>query len=294
MKFELLKKLGVVSEELTSAPLTASDQATANSVETISIKIPTDELLYAIDLMLAKDTDGTLVDNLNEARLIIDGNKIVRKIRGGMLKSLAILNKNKPSTGFYPISLVDPHIDSDPLPLWGVTSAILELDVAAGGSGVKNRATLSLMKGTKQSKPSLGNVTLANVLFEKYLTRESFGATVGERKYTCERTQGVLGYLLELGDNGSLSDTAFTYVTLQLNSPTGQKQPCYMYPLKQLKENNTQQNNGNALPTGYFYLPFPDKLLSSKYTSIYLILYAAATPTDAQARVLERYVIGGQ
>lgn len=289
---DLFKKLGVVSEQLQSKPLAAVQQPNAATAETITINIPTDLLLYQIDLECFKAT-ATLADNINEVRLIIDGNKVVRKIRGGMIKALATLNKNKPSTGFYPLYITDPKIDSDPLPLWGVTSAVLEIDLASAGGSDKNSVIANCIFGSKSSLPRLSNITLANVLFEKYITLNQFGAVVGEDKYTHERTQGIHGYLYETGDNGTLADTTFDYVTLELNSPQGTLQPYYKYRMKVLKEKNTQETNGNALPTGYFYLPFPDKLTSGKYTSIYSFLNAVATPTNAQVRVLERYVIGG-
>jgi hypothetical protein len=292
---KLQKSLNVNAEQLQNVTMTKIKQPDANTAETVVIPIPVNNLLYAIALYVDTNLTGTIasVDGINEVRLIIDGNKIVKKIRGGMLKALQIFKGAVPSTGYYMLYIADPDIGSDPLPLWGTTTCSMEVDVIASGTAsMYVEITPTLISGTKASYPSMSNPSLANVLFEKYLTQIAYGANTGAQQYIHERTHGVFQYIYEFENNNVLSDTCIDWLTLQLNSQNGTLQPYYQVSYITLKEDNKQEALGNAQPTGYLILTFPQALQAAKYTSIYSYLDVPSALTNFQVRVCERYVIG--
>lgn len=291
----LQKSLNVNSEQLQNVTMVKLQQPVANTAYTFTVAIPVNNLLYAIAIYCDTNLTGTLtaVDAILEVRLTIDGNKVVKKIRGGMLKALQIFKKAVPSTGFYYLYVADPDIGSDPLPLWGTTTCSLEIDVPASGTAsMFEEVTITLISGTKSSYPSMSNPSLSNVLFEKYLTQIAYGANTGPQQYIHERTHGVYQYIYELENNNALSDACIDWLTLQLNSQNGTLQPYFQVSYITLKEDNKQEALGNAQPTGYLILTFPQALQAAKYTSIYSYLDVPSALTNFQVRVCERYVIG--
>jgi len=284
---KLFSKFSIKSDKIKANTLTATDQATANSAETVTLNLPRNKLIYGVDLKIAKDTDGTLTDTVTEIRVILNGNLIIKKYAGVVAKAIALLNGQKCSTGFYKIYFVDPILGGSPIPADALTTFTIEVDVSAGGAGVKNRVTPTLLEGYKDSF-SMG---LNKILVEKYSIQKQYGTATGEQEYEHERTQDILGLIYDLGDNGSRSDTAFSYVTLEGKSRTEETKPYEKLALPQLKELNTQENNGNALATGIFALSFPEGLASYRFTTLRSLLNIASAGTNCTAKVIERYLI---
>lgn len=292
--YKLLKSLGVVSKDLYAEPMNPKTQATANTAgESVTFDLPTDQLLYWIDLKVAKDTDASLVSNITEIELKLDGSKVVRNLSGAMLRAMNIYDHNKGSTGFYRLPIALPELGADPIPLNQFSSCTLKVTVAAAGDSTKNVVTPVLQLGARQSYPKLGDLGLGKVLVETFLPQKSYLTNIGEQEYEHMKANDVIGYLYELGDNNVLSDTAISYLTLELRNKTGKLTPCSKVPLAQIKEWNTIEANGNALGTGMFYLPFPDTIRTSDYTTVKSLLNIASAGTNVQARVLERYLLGG-
>ncbi|MGD6808561.1 MAG: hypothetical protein ACQCN3_02570 [Candidatus Bathyarchaeia archaeon] len=290
----LLRKLGIVDTELYEQPLTAKAQATANTAgEKITFDVPCDQLLYGIDFKCAKDTDGALASNITEVELKLDGAKTIRNLSGAMLRAENIIDHQKGSTGFYHLPIAHPELGADPISLNQFSSCQLTLTVGAAGSGVKNNVTPVLQLGSRSSYPKLSDIGLGKVLVEQFLPQKAYGANTGEQEYEHMRANEVLGYMYELGDNGTLSDSAFSYLTVQLWNSKGKKTLKEKVPFAQIKEQNTVDAFGNALGTGIFYVPFPSKIRTTDYTSIKSLLNIASAGTNCQARVLERYMLGG-
>lgn len=294
MKFSFLKALGVQTQDLHSQPLASQTQANANTAdEYVTFDLPMDMLLYGIDLICAKDTDSTLQDKIKEIEIKLDGSKVIHNLTGDMLKAISILNGKKPSTGFYNISIADPYLNCDPIYLKQYSSCKLKVTVAAGGTSVKNVITPTLQLGARQSYPRLSDLGASRLLVQTFLPQRAYGTNTGEQEYDHMRTQNVEGYLYELGDNGTLSNTAFSKLTLKLFSPNGVLTPIENVSIAQLREWSAQEANGNTLPTGLVYVPFPDKLKTSNFSNVKSYLNVASAGTNVQAKVLERYTLGG-
>lgn len=289
-----LKKLGVVDTEMYEQPLAAKTQATANAAgEKLTFDLPCDQLLYGIDLKCAKDTDDSLASNISEIELKLDGSKTIRNLSGAMLRALNIIDHQKASTGFYRLPIAHPELGADPIPLNQFSSCQLTVTVAAAGTSTKNVVTPVLQLGARASYPKLSDIGLGKVLVETFLPKKSFSTNTGEQEYEHMRANEVLGYLYECFDDGTLSDTEYNYLTLELWNKSGKKTLKEKLPFAQLKEQNTIDALGNALGTGIFYLPFSSKLRTTDYTSIKSILNIPIAATNAQVRVLERYMLGG-
>jgi hypothetical protein len=288
--FQWLKSLGVSTKDLESKALASKTQATANTAgETVTFDFPMDELLYGIDLQCYKDTDSTLVDNITEIELKLDGSKVVRNLTGNMIKAKALLAHKKSSTGYYRLDIADPTVGADPIPLKSFSSLQLKVTFAAGGSSVKNVVVPTLQLGSDKSytKP------LSKVLVETFLPQKAYGTNTGDQEYQHMRTQDIIGYIYELADNGSNSNTAITQLTLKLFSSQGTLTPIDHVTVLQLREKNTQASNGNALATGLVYVAFPDALRTGQFTNVNSYLYVPSAGTNVQAKVLESYLLGG-
>lgn len=284
---ELLKNFAIKSDKIRSNTVAYKDQATANKAETITYNLPRTKLVYGLDLQVTKDTDSTLVDNIDEIRVLLNGNLIIKKYSGAIAKAIALLNGQKCSTGFYKIYFVDPKLGGSPIPADALSSFTVEIDVLDGGVGVKNRVTPTLLEGFKESFPN----ALNQILVEKYSIQEDYGTATGEKPYDHERTQDILGLIYDLADDGARSDTRFSYLTLEGKSRTEEVTPYFKLALAQLKELNTQENNGNALATGIFALTFPEGFSSYRFTQLRTLLNIPIAGTAAQAKVIERFLI---
>lgn len=288
--FDLIDLFKVKSSEQKIATMASRTQTSVNATEKIEFDLPTDQAIAGINLTCAQDTDGTLVDNITEIRLTLDGIKTFKKLTGSMLKALSILNKNPADTGHYTIPILDPRISADPiLGKNAFNSIVLEVDVAAGGTGIKNVITPTLLRVTERGYPWGAKPKL---LVEKYNKLWQFGTLTGWQEVRHDRAWTAYGYLLELSDNGILSDTAFDKYTLQLIDENGDYTPYEELNLAQLKQMNKQMCGGIALPTGMFYLPFPDGLAVKGYTSVLSQLHVANAGTNVQAKVCERVTLG--
>ena len=294
MDFNWLKKLQVSTKDLSLQPMESKTQATAATAgESVTFSLPMDMLLYGIDLMCTADTTGALADKITEVELKLDGSKTIRNLSGNMLKTIATMYGKKPSTGFYPIYIVDAVLDTDPIPLKQFSSCTLKVTVGAAAAGIKNVITPTLQLGARQSYGKLSDFQNGSILVETFLPQAVYGANLGDLMYEHMRSQNVYGYIIETGDADTLADTTFDQYTLKLFSANGVLTPFDHVTLAQLKEWNTQENNGNALPTGVFYIGIPDALKTRDYTNIKSYFHATVAGTNKQVKVLERAKFGG-
>lgn len=291
---EILSKLGVTTKDTFKQTLPAKTQATANTAgESVEWDIPMDMFLFSIDLKCTQDTDGALADKISQVDLILDGSKTIRNISGNFLKAIAYLRGYKPSTGFYPISVVDEQLGTDPLYLPNYSSLKLKVTVAAAGSGVKAVITPTLQLGARSSYAKLVDTKTTKLLVETMGTTKAYSTNTGNQEYEHQRGQVIAGYLYQMADNGSASATIFSKYSLQLSSALqGHQKIAEEVDIATLKENNTEEARGNALPTGVFYVPIRDTLKTTDYTSIKAILYIPSAGTNAQLTVLERQIFG--
>ncbi len=285
---ETLQKWSIPSAEIKKTSPAATAQATANTAETIRISIPKNQPLAGIDLRVYKDTDATLTDTVTEIRLLLDGVHTVKKMTGSMLKAIAALNGNPLSTGFYSIPILDPVIQADPIPCHKFNTIELEVDVAAGGASVKNVVAPSFFRLTKSGYPRLADWANAKILVETYNTMKQFGTVTGEQEVEHDRVWKAYGYMAEMGDNGSLSNTIFNTYSLVLIDLNGEKLVYEKANIAQERENNKQTAFGNAMPTGIVYLPFVDGIDVKQYSVVKSLLNIPSAGTNAQVKVLER------
>jgi len=285
--WSMMEKYGLPSEKTWERRISAITQPNANLAETVTVELPLDHFIHGILLRCAKDTDDSNVDNVNELRLIGDGNKYIKKMTGGMGKAVCIANAHKQSTGFYRVYATDPYIRlAQPIPAWVFTSLNLEIDVAAAGAGIKNKIFPMIVEGAYRGEDLKG----WKILIEKYLKWAKFGANTGEQEYRHERNYTLFGYLYEEDDGGALSDTKFNYLTLKAFTKESELTLRDKIFLAQLKEENTNEFM-NALPTGYHMLEFPDGLPTYNYTALYSYLNIPTAGTNIGVKVLERYVL---
>ncbi len=287
---KIFEKFSIKTDKIKANTLSSTTQSTADTAETVTLELPKNKLIYGVDLRVTKDTDSTLVDNINEIRVFLNGNLIIKKYAGVVAKAIALLNGQKCSTGFYKIYFVDPQLGGSPIPADALTTFTVEIDVAKAGAGVKNVITPTLLEGFKESFP----LALNKILVEKYSISKAYGTDTGEQEYGHERTQDILGLIYDLGDNGTRSDTAFSYLTLEGKSRTEEITPYSKMAFNQIKELNTQESNGNALATGIFALTFPEGLASYRFTELRSLLNIASAGTNCTAKVIERFLISAQ
>jgi hypothetical protein len=287
--FKQFLKFGMVSEETYISELAPKTQQTANTAETLQFDLPPDQGIAGIDLTNKKDTDGTLVDNIKEVRLTLDGVKTFKKLTGPMLKALSILALNPCDTGHYVIPILDDKIKSDPIPgNNSFNSIVLEIDVAAAGASTKNVITPTL---TRVTSKGYSFPAAPKILVEKYNKKWQFGTLTGNQEVLHDRAWTSYGYLLQLADNDVLSDTAFDKYTLELINSNVDKTLINAVSLAKIKQMNKQMTNGVALPTGLFYIPFPDGLKVKDYTTVRSLIHNTSAGTNIQAQVLERVTL---
>ncbi len=103
-----LKNLGVNSKDLYKESLDPLTQTTANTAgESVTFKLPLDQLLYGISIATTKDTDGSLGDFIKEIEFKLDGARVVRNLSGGMIKAINYLDHRKTSTAYYFLKIAD-------------------------------------------------------------------------------------------------------------------------------------------------------------------------------------------
>ncbi len=169
---------------------------------------------------MQKNTDGSLVDNITQVDLILDGSKVIRNISGAFLKAIAYLKGYKPSTGFYPVSIVDEQLGTDPLYLPNYSSLTLKVTVAAAGSGVKNVVTPTLLLGDRSSYSKLLDTQTSKLLVETMGTKKQYGAVTSEQEYEHQKGQYIVGYLMQMADNDTASNTIFNKYSLKVPKRT--------------------------------------------------------------------------
>ena len=291
MDFKVLEKLGVVSKDLFTKPLAPKTQATANTAgEVVEWDLPMDMLFYGVDLVNTSSVDGALLDKISQVTLTLDGSKPIRNLTGDMLKALALLRGKKPSTGYYPLNIVDEQLGTDPIYLKQFSSCKLSVTVAAGGSSIKNIVTPVLRLGARSSYGK--QLSTSKLLVELMGTAKSYGTDTGDQEYEHQRGQNVAGYLYFMADNGSGSNGIFDTMSLQLFNDSGRQIVFEQLPVTVQRETNTNQAGGNALATGLVYVPFVPNLKTTDYSTIKSILHIPSAGTKAQVTVLERQVFG--
>lgn len=283
---------GLAPEETHQRPLKLWASATADNAETATIEIPTDHFIHSLLLRVAKGTVAsargtTLADGITTVRVIGDGNKYYKKLTGGMAKQVSITEKEAQSTGFYKIYFSSSRIkQAQPLPAWIHTSATLEIDLATGGATYYNSVDVTLIESFYKGQ----DLTNWKILIEKYLVDKNYGTATGEQEYRHERAYTIFGYIYEMDDNGTLSDTAFDYLILKAISSEGEHRLVDKMRIEQIREAN-QNEYQQALDTGYAIVEFPQGFSTHRYTSLYSFLNIATAGTDVGLKVLERYVL---
>jgi hypothetical protein len=290
---KILKQLGVTTKELYIPTLSPKTQPTADTAgEVLEWDLGTDQFGYDITLKCAKSTDGALADNIASVSIVLDGSKTIREIPGAFLKAIALLRGAKPSTGFYTISIGDEILATDPLFLKNYSSCVLKVKVAAAGSGVKNVVTPTVNYGSRSSYSRLVDTAASRLNVELIGVTQPYGANTGKVMYEHQRGQIIAGYLYLLADNGTPSNTVFSTYTLKLSSENGHKTIHEDVDIATIREWNTQEAGGNALPTGVIYIPIPDTLKTIDYTAIKAYFNIPTAGTNAQITALERQIFG--
>jgi hypothetical protein len=294
MNLNELKALSVSMKDTFTKPLEAKTQTTADTAgETLEWDLGIDKMfLFGIDLMCAKSTDGTLHDKIAQVTLTVDGSKTILNPIGEIIKAQALLAGKKPSTGFYPFDIADPQTGVDPLWQNHYSSVKLTVKVAAGGTGVKNVITPTLRRGQRISYPKLLDTAQSKLQVELMGTKKTYGTDTGEKEYDHQRGQVVAGYFFVMEDNGTLSNTVFDKLTLQLNGDRGREIVIENLSIAQMREYNTVQAKGNALPTGIVYLPLSPPLKTTDYSSIKTLLNIPTAGTNIAVTVLENQIFG--
>lgn len=288
----LMKKLGVVSEKMQNDPLTAIT-ATANTVETNTFDVPCNTLLYGIDLVVTRSDTGALTDSVTQIQLVLDGNKVIKDYLGVQCKAISFVEQIAVGTGFYKIIIADPDLKTDPINLENFTTCELRVTTAALGAGISVIVTPTIMGGKRASYPSVSDLGMGRVLVEKNLPQRQYGAALGTLEYANERVNKVFGYVLATGDNGTLADATFDSVTTEFRNASETITPYNNNTLQLIKQQNAQDNNGNAMPTGIFYLAFPDGISTGKFSQARTLLVASVAGVQKQAQMCERYILGG-
>jgi len=287
-----------------------TEERTGASAETVTIDIPTDHFIHAI---LLKWKAGTLSGGtspaynsdagdsaVDEIRLIGDGNKYFKKLKWKDAQTICIINREPQTSGsatrgYNKLYFSDPKLpDADPLPAWIFTSLKLELDFNALTSYTTGDPTGVSGEGVEVTiiESAYNGEDLSNwrVLIEKYPQLKSYGTSTGEQVYEHERTYKVYGWLYAMADNGTLSNTIFDTISVKGRTRNEEIVLLSEIAVDTLRELNKQEYN-NSMPTGYCAVEFPFGLETFNFTSLKSYLNIPSAGTDAQLRVIERYLL---
>lgn len=290
--FTLQQQKALEPEELLPRRLAPQASAAVATAETFDFSVPTDHFIHAILIAIGEDTNagveyaGTLADDITDISLILNGNNFVKELTGGMAKAISIMNKNLCATGYYKLFFTDPRIPkAKPIPAWLFSSITLRIkDNAPAASNYHHiHATVWQSKRHEIS----GDWAL---LYEKYLRWKKYGTDTGWMDYEHERAYNVYGYLYDMDDNGTLSDTAFDKLRIISQSGEGELRPFEGAYIPHLKEEDKMEYQ-QALPTGFVSVEFPAGLPTHKYSSLMSQLNIPSAGTNVGLRVVERYCL---
>lgn len=233
----------------------------------------------------------------NGLRFICNGNKYFKKFTDyAQMKQIGYINKDKQPVGYHKLLFIDPRIpEAKALPSWVFTSVNLEIDLLALASlttgsptGIGNTFCNVYLSESNFAGEDISNF---RVLVEKVAKTESYGANTGEQEYEHERAYKVFGYLYDMDDNGTRSDTKFDVFDLEARTKEKQiilKDKMSIAGLKAMNNAMFQQ----ALDTGFAYLDFaPKGLDTSVYTSLKTKPNIPTAGTNIKLKTVERYIL---
>lgn len=268
-------------------PIAAKSDSAANTATQLDFDLPRDHFIHEIFVQVEKDTDGTLTDTLNTIQLVGNGNKYLKDLLGAMCINIQRLNGQRHSTGIYHLFFSDPNIlEAKPLPAWVFTSLQLKILTVAGGSGVKNVVTPTIVESAYQGE----DLSNSKVLIEKYLRHSKFGANTGWQEYEHERAYKIFSYLYVQDDGGTVGENKFDKLKLLGRSPTSELTIIGEVPVKTLVRENNARLNEN-LDAGYFFLAWAQGFPTGDFSSLKSYLNIASAGTNLGVRVVERYIL---
>lgn len=268
-------------------PLAAQLDSAANTATTLYFDIPRDHFIHEILIQVEKDTDGTLTDTLDTIELIGNGNKYLKGLTGAMSVQIQRINGQRHSTGIYHLFFSDPNIsEAKPLPAWVFTSLQLKILTTAGGSGVKNKVTPTIVESAYQGE----DLSNWKVLIEKYLKWSKFGANTGYQMYEHERAYKIFSYIYVQDDNGTIGADKYDKLKLLARSPNSELTIVGEVPVKTLVRENNARLVEN-LDAGYFFLAWASGFPTSDFSSLVSYLNIPSGGTNMGLRVVERYVL---
>lgn len=276
--------------------------------ESVVGALPTDHFLRALKLRVVKGTlsggtspawvagaEDKLVKSIT---LFAEGTKYFKKMSWEEMQQLCIANHEKQTAGHGKLFFVDPKVEeAQPLPTWRFTSLTLEVEWESLTAATITTGTPTGQTGTKlvltgiESDWDGEKIADWPVLVEVVRTKHDFGANTGYQVINHERSNVVVAFLLAIDDNGTLSDTIMDKIRIIARKAGGTIIPYDEIELADVKEENKNAFQGNALATGYFMIEFPGGLNTRDFTSLKSELNIPSAGTKVGVRVMERYVL---
>jgi hypothetical protein len=259
----------------------------ADSANLLTFDVPRDHFIHEILLQVNKDTDGSLTDTLNTIQLVGNGNKYMKDLLASFCVNIQRMNEQRHMTGLYHIFFTDPHIpEAKPLPAWVFTSLQLKVLTVAGGAGVKNQVTPTIVESAYQGE----DLSNWHILCEKYLSWRKYGANVGWQEYEHERAYKIFSYLYVQDDNGTIASGKFDKLKLLGRKPDGELTIVGEVPTKTLEAEN-KARIGQDLDAGFFFLQWANGFPTGDFSSLKSYLNIPTGGTNIGLRVVERYVL---
>jgi len=292
-----LKGLGEVvrPENAKWRKLTAKHSAAAAAAQTFEFELKSRKLIHKILISIGESTtatgdteQGTLADDITSITLEAPSG-VLKYMTGTMNKALGILTAGKAlSTGFYEVTFSDPSIpDAMPLPGWIFEPLLLKIVDNAPAASNYHHIFVSVLESFV---PQGVDISRWRILYEKYLKDMSYGASTGYQEYQHSLSRFAMGYLYEMDDNGSLSNTIYDRLKVVGEKPGGEHVPVDEQWISHIREENARVAQVD-LPTGFIYLSFPEGYDSGQYKELKSQVNIPSAGTDAGLRVLERYLL---
>jgi len=276
--------------------------------ESVVGALPTDHFLHALKMRVVKGTlsGGTspewvagaedhLVKNIT---LFAEGGKYFKKMSWTEMQQLCIANLEKQSAGHGKFFFRDPKIEeAQPLPTWRFTSLTLEVEWESLTDTAITTGDPTGQVGTKLILTGIESdwdgEKIANwpVLIEVVRTKHDFGTNTLYQVINHERANVVVAYLYAIDDNLTMSDTIIDKLRIIGRKAGGTIIPYDEIELADVKEENKNAYQGNALATGYYMIEFPGGLNTRDFTSLKSELNIPTAGTKVGVRVMERYVL---
>lgn len=268
-------------------PIASKKDTTANTADQLDFDIPKDHFIHEILLQVEKDTDGSLTDTLDTIQVVGNGTKYMKDYTAAMNIEIQKMNEQRHSTGIYHLFFSDPNIpEAKPLPAWVFTSLQLKVKTVAGGSGVKNVVTPTLVESAYQGE----DLSNHKILVEKYLRHAKYGANTGWQIYEHERAYKIFSYLYVQDDGGTVGADKFDKLKLLARSPSGELTIIGEVPVKTLVRENNARLKAD-LAEGYFFLAWAQGFPTADFSSLVSYLNIASAGTNLGVRVVERYIL---